>query len=789
MSTRAPIALLILALTVGLPRIARAQADPELAAGVAALHSGDLDAATTRVGRALESDERTWLVAAIAQARGDLAGAASTWKRLSEGAGPLRFDAAARAGAIWLALGRGSEALRAFELARGAGGGRTPLDAEVGRVEALFALGQTAGALEAADLLRSRFPEAPRGAWIDLLRAEALVALGRASQATAIVEALRLDAPELLADVRGVRLLAALAEANAIPPDDDASRLARARTLRRRRRFDEARALLESLYGLGASHALAGDVAYERARVATATNRWETALECLPRIASGSPRARRIRCDVARGRGEVETWERCLRSRAGADARSVAIGLAGVGGYGRALDVLRAGKKRRLRRPDAEEAIWLWRSGDAKAAAKILGARLARTRGRSNKALFEAARLHYFLGRIAQERGDAEESKRRFDRTVEVDPYGWYRMLARSRLDPRDLDATRATFAWPSPTARCDRPVVESGVPRCPHGPAPFDGPPLTEATGLVAERAATDTHLARARALVRVGEIDEARLVLRTWMLALRGRLDVDPPRLPNAPLTDHRKAQRGLYGERISTAPARAKHKREPGARALWRSAQAWLGALGDAAAARHEADAVIDISLRIGPTERTLDDFRALFPRAYAPAVEMSCAAEGIDPATIWGLMRLESAYDRLAVSTASARGLMQVLPSTAKLVARDLGLKAWSIDRAFEPSTNVALGAHYYGSLVRRFAGQEPIASGAYYIGPEQMAEWTRLRAGEALDVFVETLPDRAVRNYIRKASSYMALYVILYGGGRGLRVGLNIAAPTGDKPDY
>jgi len=164
---------------------------------------------------------------------------------------------------------------------------------------------------------------------------------------------------------------------------------------------------------------------------------------------------------------------------------------------------------------------------------------------------------------------------------------------------------------------------------------------------------------------------------------------------------------------------------------------------------------------------PIESAPADFwRLAFPRAYWAEVEKHAKANQVDPYVLAALIRQESEFDPKATSTANARGLAQILPSTGRELSRRLGIK-YSTSRLFQPDTNLRLGAYYLKSIADRFDGRWEAALAAYNAGPRRANEW--LMWGDFRDPaeFIEAVPFSQTRNYVqivlRNAGIYRRIY--------------------------
>ncbi len=135
---------------------------------------------------------------------------------------------------------------------------------------------------------------------------------------------------------------------------------------------------------------------------------------------------------------------------------------------------------------------------------------------------------------------------------------------------------------------------------------------------------------------------------------------------------------------------------------------------------------------------------------------------------EPALVLAIIRQESGFDSGATSSAGARGMMQLLPSTARHVARTTGV-AYSRARLLEdPDYNIGLGQIYLAGLLERFEGSYPLALAAYNAGPNRVARWLRSygdpRAGE-IDMidWIESIPFGETRNYVQRVIEAVPVY--------------------------
>jgi len=142
----------------------------------------------------------------------------------------------------------------------------------------------------------------------------------------------------------------------------------------------------------------------------------------------------------------------------------------------------------------------------------------------------------------------------------------------------------------------------------------------------------------------------------------------------------------------------------------------------------------------------------DLAQRYPTPYRDALVAEATAAGIDPAYVYGLIRQESRFYMGSRSAVGAHGLMQVMPDTARWIARKAGLP-------FDPATlgdtevNLRIGTAYLRYVLANFDASLPLAAAAYNAGPARPRRW---RQGDALDaaVWVETIPFYETRDYVR-----------------------------------
>ena len=148
---------------------------------------------------------------------------------------------------------------------------------------------------------------------------------------------------------------------------------------------------------------------------------------------------------------------------------------------------------------------------------------------------------------------------------------------------------------------------------------------------------------------------------------------------------------------------------------------------------------------------------------FPLASQDGLVAQAAQSGIDPAWAYGILRAESAWVSDARSGADARGLMQLVPATAELVAKNNGLNWGGGDTLYDPTVNITLGTRYLAQLAERYNGAPWLASAAYNAGPNRVDQWVAARSKLAPDLFVATIPFKETREYVARVMDFSVMY--------------------------
>lgn len=153
---------------------------------------------------------------------------------------------------------------------------------------------------------------------------------------------------------------------------------------------------------------------------------------------------------------------------------------------------------------------------------------------------------------------------------------------------------------------------------------------------------------------------------------------------------------------------------------------------------------------------------------FPKAYKNHVEKFSKKYSLEDLLVYSLIREESRFDRKAVSSSDARGLMQLLPATAVEAAQQSGVTPFRLDMLYEPEVNIDIGSFYLRKMLDRFKGDIPLALAGYNAGPNRIAALLEIIEYDGFDEFVEMVPIFETKDYVKKILRSYGSYQALYG---------------------
>ncbi|MBI1396108.1 MAG: transglycosylase SLT domain-containing protein [Betaproteobacteria bacterium] len=161
------------------------------------------------------------------------------------------------------------------------------------------------------------------------------------------------------------------------------------------------------------------------------------------------------------------------------------------------------------------------------------------------------------------------------------------------------------------------------------------------------------------------------------------------------------------------------------------------------------------------------RSLTNMDLRYPTPYEELLRASAREYDVDEAWVYGLVRQESRFNASARSSVGASGLMQLMPATARWIARQLGITQWRDAIADAPDANVNFGTYYLKRMLNQLDGSAVLASAAYNAGPRRAENW---RASVPLEgaIYIDTIPFTETRGYVRKVMANAVQYARRFG---------------------
>ncbi len=149
--------------------------------------------------------------------------------------------------------------------------------------------------------------------------------------------------------------------------------------------------------------------------------------------------------------------------------------------------------------------------------------------------------------------------------------------------------------------------------------------------------------------------------------------------------------------------------------------------------------------------------------LYPMRHDRLISAEAARYKLDPSLVRAIIRQESAFDEDARSSANARGLMQVLPSTGRKLARSAGIGRYTTQRLYSPDVNIALGTRFFAGLLDEYDHKLEVALAAYNAGTDRAERWIREYSFSDMAEFVERIPFAETRDYVKQVFTNTAYY--------------------------
>ncbi len=147
---------------------------------------------------------------------------------------------------------------------------------------------------------------------------------------------------------------------------------------------------------------------------------------------------------------------------------------------------------------------------------------------------------------------------------------------------------------------------------------------------------------------------------------------------------------------------------------------------------------------------------------FPMAFADAVIRRATQHGLSASLVWSVIRQESLFNPEAISPAGAIGLMQLMPATARVIAKNFPQLGRHPDLTV-PETNITLGTAYLAARLKQFDGHIPLALASYNAGPHRVRQWLKATPFHEPELWIEAIPFNETRNYVQRILAYQVIY--------------------------
>jgi len=186
---------------------------------------------------------------------------------------------------------------------------------------------------------------------------------------------------------------------------------------------------------------------------------------------------------------------------------------------------------------------------------------------------------------------------------------------------------------------------------------------------------------------------------------------------------------------------------------------------------------------------PKKKTYPRWRRTFPRPYLSLVGRTSKAYRLPTGLLYAVIRTESAYQAKARSPLGARGLIQIMPRTGRRIARQCGLSNYKTQYLYNLRLNLNMGSWYFSQMLHKFNGQLILGLAAYNAGPHNVSKWFGSLKYTGSDEFVEEIPFRETRRYVKKIINFYGIYQWLYHGRNAIYIPLKMDLTIGNNTDF
>lgn len=156
------------------------------------------------------------------------------------------------------------------------------------------------------------------------------------------------------------------------------------------------------------------------------------------------------------------------------------------------------------------------------------------------------------------------------------------------------------------------------------------------------------------------------------------------------------------------------------------------------------------------------------KQFYKQEYSEYVNKYAEMNDIDPMWIYAIIKVESNFNQNATSASGAKGLMQLMDSTASEIAKHLELEYFESNMLYDPEINIMLGTKYFDELLTKYDENYPLAMAAYNAGIGNVDDWVSKGIINSDGSDIENIPYKETNMYVRKTIKAYSVYVELYG---------------------
>jgi soluble lytic murein transglycosylase len=166
------------------------------------------------------------------------------------------------------------------------------------------------------------------------------------------------------------------------------------------------------------------------------------------------------------------------------------------------------------------------------------------------------------------------------------------------------------------------------------------------------------------------------------------------------------------------------------------------------------------------------------KILYPQYYWNCVIDYATLNNLDPYLVFALIREESRFKERAYSRVGARGLMQIMPGTGRWISRQLSMSYYKTRDLFVPRINIKMGTWYLSYLKHKHNNNLMLTLASYNGGFMNVMKWVKKFKTKDIDEFVELIPFRETKNYVKKVMKSFNIYKQIYDNGYNIELTSN-----------